>query len=99
VPKDSELVIERAVGESVVIRIPANPTTGYAWEIESCDSRLRCLELAYRRTSSRIGGGGIQRFEVTALEAGDFNIRFRLRRPWETEAKEVRTYRISARQK
>ena len=99
VPEKKDLIIETAVGESMDISIPANPTTGYMWEIEFCDSRLECFELSYRRTSHKIGGGGIQRFEVTAQEAGDFSVRFRLKRPWETEAKEVRIYKISAKQK
>lgn len=31
---------ELEVGDEVVIRLPENPTTGYAWSIESMDDGL-----------------------------------------------------------
>lgn len=98
-PKKEEQILKAKVGESLVISIPANPTTGYMWEIEFCDSRLEFSKLPYHRLSGKIGGGGVQEFKITARQAGDFEIRFILKRPWETEAKEIRIYRISVKQK
>jgi inhibitor of cysteine peptidase len=99
VPKKEEQIRKATVGESLILSIPANPTTGYMWEIELCDSRLEFSRLPYRRLSGKIGGGGVQEFKITARLAGDFEIRFILKRPWGTEPKEVRIYRISVKQK
>jgi predicted secreted protein len=96
--KEEQKLIAR-VDEPLVISIPVNPTTGYMWEIKVCDPQLECSEVPYQRLAGKIGGGGVQRFKITPRQAGDFEIHFILKRPLETEAKRVRIYRISIKQK
>jgi inhibitor of cysteine peptidase len=99
VPKKEEQILMARVGEPLVISIPANPTTGYMWEIKVCDPQLECSQVPYQRLPGKIGGGGVQTFKITPRQAGDFEIHFMLKRPGETEPKRVRIYRISIKQK
>ncbi|UCG83156.1 MAG: protease inhibitor I42 family protein [Dehalococcoidia bacterium] len=94
-PAEEERVLKAKVDHPVIITLPVNKTTGFSWEIDSCDPMLKCQQLTYRRHLGGLGAGGTQRFELTALQAGEFEIRFQLKRLWETKAREVRTYRIA----
>ena len=84
------------VGKGKRIALPENPTTGFQWEVEHCDAGLECKPLPIRRAGSGIGSGGSREFEITASEAGELELRLALKRPWETGAREVRTYRVIA---
>lgn len=98
-PETKKNILKTRVGRSVTISLAVNKTTGFSWEIDSCDSELRCTELEYRKHLGGLGAGGEQRFEVDTPQPGTFEIRFRLKRPWEEKAKEVRTYRVVAEDK
>lgn len=89
-----EYILKGKVGHPLVISLPANPTTGFSWEIERCSPKLKCRELPYRQYGGGLGAGGVQRFKVESLHTGAFVIRLRLKRPWETRVREMRTYRI-----
>ena len=89
-------ILRSIAGRPIVISLPANPTTGFKWELDFCDSKLECIELPYRQLSRGIGAGGIQQFKITSQKAGEFFIRFRLKRSWETKVREVRNYKLIA---
>jgi len=94
--KASEHRIEAEVGTALTISLPSNPTTGFSWQVESTDPALTYRELPYRARGGALGAGGTQRFEVTPARSGSFVMRLELRRPWDREPKEVRTYHIDA---
>lgn len=94
--KESKHRMEAEAGAVVTISLPSNPTTGFSWQVEFTDPALTYRELPYRARGGGLGAGGTQRFEVTPARPGNFVMRLELRRPWDREAKEVRTYHIDA---
>jgi predicted secreted protein len=90
---DTKIVKIRA-GQTEIISLPSNPTTGYKWHMQSCSAPLKCRELPLKRTLGGIGAGGWQRFEIGSEEKGEYEISFILKRHWEGEPKETRTLRI-----
>ncbi len=74
-------------GEKLVVALEGNPTTRFEWEIESepAGGLLQRIEgPAYSSSSSRIGTGGTFYFRYVAVVAGQGELTFVYRRPWET---------------
>lgn len=93
-PAEEKRVLETKADHPVIISLPVNKTTGFSWEIDLCDPMLKCQQLPYRRHLGGLGAGGTQRFKLAAPQTGEFEIRFQLKRLWETKVREMRTYRI-----
>lgn len=71
-------------GERLLIALPGNPTTGYAWEVVEEPAFLARVEgLDYLPDSTLLGGGGTFFFRYEATEAGEGELSFAYRRPWE----------------
>lgn len=89
---DNGKTAEAQVGESVVIELPENPTTGYIWTFEVKEG----TGVAYLSNSgyvaannSGMGGGGMRRFIVNVQSHGIAKIDIKLRHPWEPESTAV----------
>lgn len=87
---DSSSSLNKIVGDSVLIELQANPSTGYAWVCVS-DS-LQTLELADRKfqrsggNGMMIGAGGTDVWTFKAVAEGEDTLRFRYRRSWENDS-------------
>ncbi|GAB4311793.1 MAG: hypothetical protein Kow0097_13380 [Candidatus Bipolaricaulota bacterium] len=81
---DAAGVVSLRVGERMLVALPGNPTTGYAWEVEGEPAFLTRLEgVAYRSESELIGAGGTFYFRYEATATGEGELSFAYRRPWE----------------
>ncbi len=80
-----------AVGDSVRIELPENPTTGFRWQMEPSSfegvSALRLQSVEYQ-TADRtgVGGGGRRVFRFSAVARGHVSLRLELLREWERQA-------------
>lgn len=95
-PGDVELDV--TVGDTVVLTLPENPTTGYRWSADpSADHRLSLrtdsLELSEQ---DRLGTPGIRKFVLGAGSEGRQILRLVLRRPWETTVAPIETASLTA---
>jgi inhibitor of cysteine peptidase len=72
------------VGEEFVIALEGNPTTGYAWEAHYDSSMLQLVDRAFSANGPGIGSGGVERFRLKALTAGDTQLELIYKRAWET---------------
>lgn len=75
-------------GESFEIRVPANPTTGFGWELGSSldDSVVRKVSTTYQSSESgKVGASGTSIWKFTAVGEGRTNVVLLYRRPWEPE--------------
>ena len=95
-PGDVELDV--TVGDTVVLTLPENPTTGYRWSADpSADHRLSLrtdsLELSEQ---DRFGTPGIRKFVLGAGSEGRQILRLVLRRPWETTVAPIETASLTA---
>ena len=83
-----------APGETFEIRLAANPSTGFAWELGAPldGSIVRSIANAYEpKVGDRVGAGGISVWKFEGVAAGRATIVLVYRRPWEPEVAPART--------
>lgn len=92
---DSAVLLEP--GQTCLIRLEGNPTTGYRWELSSFDPSVVRLsgEPDYEPASQRIGAGGSFTFKLEALAAGTSETTFVYRRPWEQDIDPIEIFTIA----
>ncbi|MBM3152525.1 MAG: protease inhibitor I42 family protein [Chloroflexi bacterium] len=72
---DSGGSVSIAMGQTLVIELPSNPTTGYSWFIESIDEAVvrQEGEATYSPVGGEpnlVGGGGVETWRFTPVAAG-----------------------------
>ena len=86
--------ITARVGETFVIKLESNLTTGYSWELSE-DYSKSILELVGSEYQSpkvqRPGAGGHEVWQFKAVGSGTTQIQLQYRRPWEEEAAPAKT--------
>lgn len=86
-PKTAEL----KVGETQVLELNGNPTTGFRWmlaEALPADSPVS-VEIAYESAASRkplCGLGGVFKVHYTGVKPGEATVILMYARPWEKDA-------------
>jgi inhibitor of cysteine peptidase len=85
---DSGKAVEARVGDTLVVQLEENPTTGYRWTIEKSDAEVIALQQVefVPSHSTGMGGGGQRRWTFTAQKAGMATLEFKLWRTWEGDA-------------
>ena len=81
--------IEAQVGETVLIELPENPTTGYFWTLNMVQGKetVYVSNSSYKAvTNSEIGGKGMRTFVLDVRSSGTATIEVKLRRQWEPES-------------
>ncbi len=90
--------IEVKKGQSLVISLDSNPTTGYTWElVEQPDGQILQQvgeELEFKPESDRIGAGGTQTIRFDVVGVGQTALKIVYHRPWETDVAPERIYYI-----
>ncbi len=88
-------------GQTLVVRLAANPTTGYLWQIAEVDRAvLRPLgeEAGYTPQASdgaRLGAGGTAEWRFEAVGQGTTVLTLHYLRPWEADAAPARTFTLT----
>jgi len=75
--------IAAEVGDSFLLSLESNPTTGYAWQAQFDDELLELVETKFEASSEAIGAGGIESFEFRVLKGGNSEITMVYGRSWE----------------
>jgi inhibitor of cysteine peptidase len=76
-------------GEAFEVRLPANPSTGYAWQVALHPREVSLLDSSFTaRVGAQpvAGAGGEQVFRFLASLPGKYDIEMELKRAWEQEA-------------
>ena len=92
--KKTEDEIVTSLGETFSIELEGNPTTGYGWEPQLDDDRLRLVERHYQPAGSGIGGGGKEIFTFQPVKTGSAHVTFEYKRPWDTTPAERQDFRL-----
>ncbi|KPJ53466.1 MAG: hypothetical protein AMJ37_01385 [Dehalococcoidia bacterium DG_18] len=71
------------VGDSFLLSLKSNPTTGYAWQVQFDDELLELVDTKFEPSSDAIGAGGVESFEFQALKEGDSEVTMVYERSWE----------------
>lgn len=93
---DDGRTIEATVGDSLVIELPENPTTGYRWirEPDSSPSvRLRANTFN-RATGGGFGAPGVRHLEYEVVHIGDAPVELHYRQAWEDERAIADTFSV-----
>lgn len=84
-------------GDTLVVRLPGNPTTGYRWSVVRMPPSLRGISAMYVPSSpGRLGAGGTYVFRF-AVRRGSGVLRLVYRRPWERSRPPLRTFTLTVR--
>jgi inhibitor of cysteine peptidase len=78
--------ISVGVGQHFAVQLPANPTTGFSWQLTADPGgQVQVLGHTYvAATPQQIGSGGNELFTFQAVSAGTTTLAFGYSRPWET---------------
>lgn len=88
--------VQTSVGEEFEVALEGVPTSGFSWEPALTEeTRVTFLGDDVDAPVERLGGPALQRFRFSAREAGEVELRFVYRRPWESRPPvEERTIRV-----
>ena len=92
---DDGTVVALDEGETLILDLEANPTTGFTWELDTLDEGVLRLsgEPAYRSDSDLPGSPGTMTFTFEAAGAGETELRMVYHRPWE-DASPIQTFSL-----
>ena len=84
---DEGKTVDVHVGDTVVLRLPENPTTGYRWSFDDLDTAaVSVQEGEHVHSSEAVGSGGEMTWRLTPASAGTTQIRLKLWRQWQGDA-------------
>ena len=84
-PEQHGQSVSASVGDTVVVRLPENPTTGYQWQVGSLDEPVvEQVEDTYDAEGNpTVGGGGIRELIFRVKAPASTALELEYRRPWE----------------
>lgn len=94
---DDGRTIESRAGSEVVIRLPENPSTGYAWKIDVDKAHVSVERQFFEQRDDRVGGGGETTWVLRASRPGVTTVRLMLWRSWEGERAAIQRFRVTLR--
>jgi inhibitor of cysteine peptidase len=81
--------IEVKTGESFMIKLESNPTTGYSWSLVKPESDIiKKIDDVYKPTKTAgniVGSGGTEEWTFKAIAKGQTKLVFQYIRPWEKD--------------
>ena len=91
--------VELTVGQELIVRLDANPTTGYRWVVENGATNILTqpeeLNYAPRSISApMVGSGGVTTGRFWASAPGKGTVELAYRRPWESGVPAAQKFRI-----
>jgi inhibitor of cysteine peptidase len=93
---DTGKTVEIVVGDDLEIILPANPTTGYVWEVSSIDSSvLQSNKPSFIANNTAIGAGGMEVIPFHAIAAGKSTVKLIFHRPFEQNIPPLKTFELS----
>ena len=93
---DSGKTVEICVGDELEVVLPANPTTGYIWEVNSLDPNLLSQSKAdFFANDNAIGAAGMEIIKLHAIAAGTSVVRLIFHRPFEQNMPQLKTFEVT----
>lgn len=93
---DSGKTFEICVGDELAVVLPANPTTGYIWDVNSLDSnQLSQSKSDFFAKDEAIGAGVIEVIKFHAIAAGTSTVRLIFHRSFEQNVPPLKTFKVT----
>lgn len=95
---DNNKTVTLAKGQSILVKLSSNPSTGYGWSVSSTDRTFGypAAEKFFPAGSGAVGSGGIQRFTWKTNSplnmAGSHTVKLDYKRSWETNVAPAKTF-------
>lgn len=87
--------VEVKIGETLEVRLPENPTTGYRWQLMVDGSpALEKVDDAFAAPSGPPGQGGSHVWKFKAVAADQADIELHHRRRWEANGEPTKTFKL-----
>ena len=87
--------IDLLVGQTLEIRLPENPTTGFRWQLMGNDRSVCSMTSnAFKEKLGPPGCGGKHSWIFEAVRPGGYDIELRYRRRWANPAQPERMFKI-----
>lgn len=83
--KNARGPVELRVGDTLVINVDENPTTGYRWQVSVGDQLVASADRFIPSGDTAVGGGGIRTLSFGVVSPGRGTVKLQLRREWETD--------------
>jgi inhibitor of cysteine peptidase len=94
---DNEANVTIAKGSTLVIRLAANPSTGYSWQLGG-DPKLLSLDptkFEPAKSDKRlVGSPEVQVMQFKAKDSGTASLVLEYRRPWEKNVAPAKTFKV-----
>lgn len=90
--------IDADTGDTILLHLPENPSTGYRWELEQLRGESIVVpRSAFEPAGGALGSGGTATWALHAAAAGESSLRLRQWRPWEGEASVLARFTVTVR--
>lgn len=89
--------IDLPAGDTLVVRLKSNPSTGYSWAIKGDPSPLRLAKSSSKKNTQTSHGAGspvTQELRLTATSAGMASLTLEYRRAWEYTAGPAKKFHL-----
>jgi inhibitor of cysteine peptidase len=88
--------IESKVGDTLVVELEGNPTTGYTWEAVELDQAVleQVGEPEYNAESDLLGAPGVIILRFKAVGPGQTLLKLVYHRPWEQDVPPEETFEV-----
>ena len=93
--KFNDRTIEVTIGQTIEVRLPENPTTGFRWQLTS-DAGPACVmaDDQFIAPAGPPGKGGDHTWKFKASRPGESDIELEYRRRWEGSSAASRTFKV-----
>ncbi len=98
VKADKGKTIEIKVGQRLLVRLPANPTTGYEWSAANLDAKVLAPdeETIFDVPETPLAGAPtVQTLFFKAKSAGKLKLELQYTRPWEKDVEPIDIYKVN----
>jgi inhibitor of cysteine peptidase len=94
---DNGSTVDAAVGSTLVVKLSANPTTGYTWSTDGDLPPMVSQEgtATYEASSTAIGSGGISTMKYNVVKVGDGDLKLKYWRTFESTVPPVATFQVT----
>ncbi len=94
--QQSQCPLSLGNGQSLLLTLPSNPTTGFRWVLrDDADAVLERLGpevYSNPEDSGLVGSAGLSTWRFKVKQAGAGNLQLTYQRPWETEVAPAKTF-------
>jgi len=93
---DNGTTITSHLGDTILVRLNENPTTGYRWQIERLDGPLELGEDSFQvSVGALIGSGGTREFRFRSTSVGTAKLELKHWQAWEGELSVTERFTIA----